>query len=94
MDIPAAGFVAPVIATLGIAGRVALILGVLTRVFAALLGLNMLGALFLVHAPAGVFVDAGGFELVLSLAAGAAAITLIDPGRVLVDTFALARFAR
>lgn len=94
MGVPAAGFVAPVIATLEIVGGVALILGVLTRVFAALLGLNMLGALFLVHAPAGVFVDAGGFELVLALAAGAAAIALMGPGRVSVDRFALARFAR
>lgn len=94
MGVPAAGFVAPIIATLEIVGGIALILGVLTRLFATLLGLNMLGALFLVHAPAGVFVDAGGFELVLALATGAAAIALMGPGRISVDKFALARFVR
>ena len=72
MGVPAAQAVAPVVATLELVGGVALILGVLTRVFAALLALDMLGALFLVHASAGVFVATGGYELVLILAAAAA----------------------
>ena len=71
MGVPAAQAVAPVVATLELVGGVALILGVLTRVFAALLALDMLGALFLVHASAGVFVATGGYELVLILAAAA-----------------------
>ena len=50
MGVPAANVAAPVVATLELVGGVALILGVLTRVFAALLAVNMLGALFLVHA--------------------------------------------
>lgn len=93
MGVPASELVAPVIATLELVGGAALILGVLTRVFAALLSINMLGALFMVHAPAGVFVDAGGFELVLALAAGAAAVALLGPGRISIDRFMLARFA-
>ena len=93
MGVPAAGLVAPVVATLEIAGGIALVLGVLTRVFAVLLTVNMLGALVLVHAPAGVFVEAGGFELVLALAAGAAAIALLGPGRMSVDRFIPARIA-
>ena len=68
-------------------------LGVLTRVFAALLALNMIGALVLVHAPAGVFVENGGFELVLALAAGAAAIALMGPGRIAVHRFDPGTFA-
>ena len=56
MGVPAAEVAAPVVAILELVGGVALILGVLTRVFAALLALDMLGALFLVHASAGVFV--------------------------------------
>ena len=72
MGVPAAQAVAPVVATLELVGGVALILGVLTRVFAALLALDMLGALFMVHASAGVFVATGGYELVLILAAAAA----------------------
>lgn len=91
MGVPLPTLVAPVVATLEIVGGIALILGVVTRVFAALLALNMLGAMFLVHAPAGVFVDAGGFELVLALAVGALAIALLGPGRISVDRFLLAR---
>jgi len=85
MGVPAAEAAAPVVATLELAGGIALILGVLTRVFAALLALDMLGAFFLVHAPAGVFAANGGYELVLLLAAGALAIALTGAGRLSVD---------
>ena len=85
MGVPAANVAAPVIATLELVGGVALILGVLTRVFAALLAVNMLGALFLVHAPAGIFAATGGYELVLILAAAAVAVALVGAGKVSVD---------
>lgn len=85
MGVPAANIAAPVIATLELVGGIALILGVLTRVFAALLVVNMLGALFLVHAPAGIFAATGGYELVLILAAAAAAVALVGAGKVSVD---------
>ncbi|MFD1212839.1 DoxX family protein [Arthrobacter sp. GCM10027362] len=85
MGVPAADLVAPVVATLELAGGIALILGLLTRPLALLLTLNMLGALVLVHAPAGVFVEAGGFELVLILAAAALAVALVGPGRISAD---------
>ena len=85
MGVPAANVAAPVIATLELVGGVALILGVLTRVFAALLAVNMLGALFLVHAPAGIYAATGGYELVLILAAAALAVALVGAGKVSVD---------
>ena len=85
MGVPAAEVAAPIVATLELVGGIALILGVLTRVFAALLALDMLGALFLVHASAGVFVAAGGYELVLILAAAALAVALVGAGKVSVD---------
>ncbi|MDZ4091579.1 MAG: DoxX family protein [Arthrobacter sp.] len=85
MGVPAANLVAPVVATLELVGGIALILGVLTRVFAALLAVNMLGALFLVHAPAGIFAATGGYELVLLLAAAALAVALVGAGKVSVD---------
>ena len=85
MGVPAANLAAPVIATLELVGGVALILGVLTRVFAALLAVNMLGALFLVHAPAGIYAATGGYELVLILAAAALAVALVGAGKVSVD---------
>ncbi|MGP9650022.1 DoxX family protein [Glutamicibacter sp. AOP38-B1-38] len=85
MGVPAAGIIAPVAATLEIVGGAALILGLLTRVFAGLLGAQMVVALFMVHIPGGVFVENGGIELVLALAAGALALLLVGPGRVSVD---------
>ncbi len=85
MGVPAANVAAPVIATLELVGGVALIVGVLTRVFAALLAVNMLGALFLVHAPAGIFAATGGYELVLILAAAALALAFVGAGKVSVD---------
>ncbi len=85
MGVPAAGLIAPVAATLEIVGGAAIILGLLTRVFAGLLGLQMVAALFMVHAPAGVFVENSGFELVLALAAGALALFLVGPGRISLD---------
>jgi putative oxidoreductase len=83
--VPAAEVAAPIVATLELVGGIALILGVLTRIFAALLALDMLGALFLVHASAGIFAAAGGYELVLLLAAGALAIALTGAGKMAVD---------
>lgn len=85
MGVPAAEIAAPAVAVLELAGGIALILGILTRVVAALLALNMLGALFLIHAPAGVFAANGGYELVLLLAAGAFALALTGAGRASVD---------
>jgi putative oxidoreductase len=85
MGIPAADIAAPIVAGLELGGGIALILGVLTRVVAALLTLNMIGALVLVHISAGVFVEAGGYELVLLLGAAALALALVGPGRISVD---------
>lgn len=85
MGVPGAQVIAPIVATLEVAGGIALIAGILARVFAALLALNMLGALFLVHAPAGIFADKGGFEFVLALAAASLAIALTGAGRFSAD---------
>ncbi|WP_457947248.1 DoxX family protein [Pseudarthrobacter sp. alpha12b] len=85
MGVPAADVMAPAIAVLELAGGVALILGILTRVVAGLLVLDMLGALFLVHAPAGIFAANGGYELVLLLAAASFALALTGAGRLSLD---------
>ena len=85
MGVPAADVVAPAIAVLELAGGIALILGILTRVVAALLVLDMLGALFLVHVQAGVFAANGGYELVLLLAAASLALALTGAGRFSLD---------
>lgn len=85
MGVPMAQLAAPAVAALELIGGVALIVGALTRVFATLLALSMLGALFLVHASAGIFVEAGGFELVLLLAGAALAVALGGAGRLSAD---------
>jgi putative oxidoreductase len=85
MGVPAANLTAPLVAGLELAGGIALILGVLTRVVAALLAVNMIGALILVHAAAGVYADKGGYELVLLLGAAALALALTGAGRISVD---------
>jgi putative oxidoreductase len=85
MGVPAAEIAAPAVAVLELAGGIALVVGILTRVVAALLAVDMLGALSLVHAPAGIFASAGGYELVLVLAAAALAVALTGAGRISVD---------
>lgn len=91
MGVPAADVMAPAVAALELAGGIALILGILTRIVAALLVLDMLGALFLVHAPAGIFAAKGGYELVLLLATSAFALALTGAGRMSLDRLLFSR---
>lgn len=85
MGIPAAEIAAPVVATLELVGGIALILGIFARPFAALLALNMIGALVMAHASSGIFVETGGFEFVLLLATAALTVTLVGPGKFSLD---------
>ncbi len=85
MGVPLAELAAPAVATLELVGGIALILGLLTRPIAALLTLEMLGALFLVHLPSGIFVANNGYELVLILGAASLALALVGPGRISAD---------
>jgi len=45
----------------------------------------MVGAFFIVHSGNGIFVDAGGYELVLALGVGSLLIATIGAGRISVD---------
>jgi putative oxidoreductase len=47
--------------------------------------LNLLGALLVVHARNGLFVDDGGYELVLALIAGLLVIGALGAGRYSAD---------
>ncbi|SEE25899.1 DoxX family protein [Ruania alba] len=75
-------------------GGAALILGILTPIAGALLLLNMVGALVLVHAGAGIFVTDGGWELVAALGSAALALTALGAGRFSLDSAIFARRRR
>ncbi|WP_255219370.1 DoxX family protein [Kocuria salina] len=91
MGVPAAELAAPVAAVLELVGGLMLLLGLGTRVVAALLALTMLGALVLVHLPAGFFAADGGVELVLLLAAASVLFVLAGAGRWSLDHLVAAR---
>lgn len=90
MGVPMAGLVGPAVALLEFAGGIALVLGLLSRVVALLLAMDMTGAIVLVHGGAGFFLPAG-YEFVLVLFGGAVALMLTGGGRWSVDALIAAR---
>ena len=87
------GVPAPVVATyyatcVELIGGAALIAGLFTVVAATLLFVDMLGAFVFVHATHGVFVDYGGYELVLALGLAALLIAVFGAGRYSIDGLA------
>jgi putative oxidoreductase len=85
MGIPAPTAAAIFATVVEVFGGAALILGLLAPVAAVLNILNLLGALVLVHAANGIFVDNGGYELVLGLAAGLLVIATLGAGKFSAD---------
>jgi putative oxidoreductase len=69
VGIPAPGLMAPFVATLEVAGGIALIIGLLTRLAALGLAINMLVAIVLVRLKGGFFAPNGAeFEILLCVA--------------------------
>jgi putative oxidoreductase len=93
MGVPAPTAAATFATAVELVGGSALILGLLTPVVALLNIANLLGALVLVHAGNGVFVENGGFELVLALAAGLAVVAVLGAGKLSVDSLIGRRYA-
>ncbi|GAA4511945.1 hypothetical protein GCM10023096_19300 [Nonomuraea ferruginea] len=64
---------------------VLLIVGLAVRISAALLLIDMIGALLFVHAAGGVFVTEGGWELVAALGAACLLLIALGGGRIGLD---------
>ncbi|WP_277211417.1 DoxX family protein [Isoptericola croceus] len=94
MGIPAAVAAAWFAALVELVGGAALILGLVVPVAGALLIVNMIGAFAFVHAGAGLFVDQGGYELVLTLAAATLILVAVGAGRYSIDHLLLGRRER
>lgn len=84
MGIPLPSLAAYVVMWVEFLGGIALILGLFTRIAAILLVIDMLGAIFFVHAKNGFFLPTG-FEFPLLLGTACLALALAGGGMVAVD---------
>lgn len=92
MGVPLAGLVGPAVALLEFFGGIALVAGLFTRLAALGLGVTMLGAIALIHLPAGFFLP-NGVEFALALLGALVAIGLAGPGPFAIDTLVARRRA-
>jgi putative oxidoreductase len=93
MGIPLPELTGPAVALLELLGGAALIAGVLTRWVSLGLAATMLGALVMVHLPAGFFMP-NGYEFVLVLFSALVALALTGPGRFSVEELVRTRWGR
>ena len=85
VGVPAASAAAWFAAVVELAGGAALVLGLAVPVVGLVLLVHMIGAFAFVHAGAGLFVDQGGYELVLVLGAASLLLAAVGAGRYSVD---------
>ena len=90
MGIPFAGITGPAVGLLELIGGAALVVGLFTRLAALGLGVNMLGAILLVHLPAGFFLPSG-VEFVLALLGSSILLALTGAGGFSLDALLAGR---
>ncbi|OAH61008.1 hypothetical protein AYJ66_13710 [Dietzia cinnamea] len=83
--IPQPEITAAIVAGVEVVAGVALVAGLLTPLAGILLGVDMAGALYFVHATHGPFVTQNGWELVVALGVGALLIAAVGAGRFSID---------
>jgi putative oxidoreductase len=86
MGAPLPDITAVLVTFLELAGGLALIAGVLTRIVGLLLAVDMIAAFAIVHQENGFFAANGGFELVFLLTGTAIALALTGPGAYAIDS--------
>ncbi len=84
MGIPLAGVTGPLVALVEFLAGLGLVFGLLTRLSALGLAIDMLGAIVLVHLKNGFFLP-NGFEYAFAMLAATAALTLTGPGALALD---------
>jgi putative oxidoreductase len=94
LGIPFAAVAAPVVASAEIAAGALLIIGLATRIAAAVGAAIALVALFTVHLSAGFFAGDGGYEFVLLLGVVGIALALTGPGAISIDAAIRGRRSR
>lgn len=77
-------FLSPVIIAIEFLGGLALLLGIGTRIAAAAIAINMLGAVLAVHLKNGFFLP-NGFEYAFSMLGASLALVLAGPGAASLD---------
>ncbi|WP_156759201.1 DoxX family protein [Microbacterium karelineae] len=85
MGVPLPDVAAVVVIAIELIGGLMLVLGLAQRVVGILLAADMIGAIALVHAPFGVFVADGGWELAALLGAAGLALSLTGSGAYSID---------
>jgi len=85
MGVPAPTLSAWYAAVVELVGGALLIVGLAVPVVGLLLFLDMLGAMVTVHLGSGLFVDAGGYELVLILGVTSLLLAVLGAGRYSLD---------
>lgn len=84
MGVPAPTIIAPLVAVVELVGGIALILGLLTRLAALGLAIDMLGAIFIVHLKNGFFLP-NGVEFALTLCVSCLGLVIAGAGALSID---------